>query len=240
MGSDFAPESPVGLSRALLAAARDGAAAADALAGGLPAVDPAAIAGDPARKAFWLNIYNARLLHSLAHRPRSGRLFRHRRMFRTESYDVGGLAYSLDAIEHGLLRGNARPPYSPRRVLRGGDPRLAAAPSAADPRIHFALNCGARSCPPIRSYSAEGLDDELDGASTSYIAAESRLDREGGELELPGLVKLYRGDFGPDRELVEMAAASFNGADASWIRERGEAIRIRFAPFDWRIESQSE
>ena len=35
------------------------------------------------------------------------------------------------------------------------DPRLKLALDAAEPRIHFALNCGAKSCPPIKTFSAD-------------------------------------------------------------------------------------
>ena len=81
--------------------------------------------------------------------------------------------YSLDAIEHGVLRLNARPPYRLRRLLAAGDPRRDAAPSRLDPRVHFALNCGAVSCPPIRAYEADGLDPELEATTRRYIRAET-------------------------------------------------------------------
>ena len=55
-------------------------------------------------------------------RPRSGSLIWQRRMFRRCAYRVGALDYSLDVIEHGLLRRNARPPYALRRLLRPGRP----------------------------------------------------------------------------------------------------------------------
>ena len=208
---------------------------AEEVAKQLRSVDPTAIGGDGPRIAFWLNLYNARLLHALALRPRSGHLFRHRRLFRTGSYEVGGHSYTLDLIEHGLLRGNARPPYSPRRLLREGDPRLAAAPAMVDPRIHFALNCGARSCPPIRPYSGESLDAELEAAARAYVAAESRLDRARGELELPGLVKLYRDDFGAREQLLALAADGLGRDDADWIRAHQDQLTVRFARFDWRL-----
>ena len=202
-------------------------------------MDPTALQGDAARIAFWINTYNERLRRSLAERPRTGHLIRHRRLFRRESFDVGGLDYTLDVIEHGLLRRNARPPYSPRRLLRPGDPRLEAAPSILDPRVHFALNCGARSCPPIRTYSEARLDQELDAAARAYVAAESDLDRDRKRLELPGLIKVYRGDFGPDPELVELAAESIGGADGDWIREHRDELKLGFGRFDWRMDPQS-
>jgi hypothetical protein len=33
-----------------------------------------------------------------------------------------------------------------------------------DPRIHFALVCGARSCPPIKLYTPENLEEGLTAA----------------------------------------------------------------------------
>jgi hypothetical protein len=235
-GGPAPAEGAVGLSGRMLKLALEGdPTGIEEAAAGLEAIDPAALGPDGARIAFWLNLYNARLLGSLAERPRSGHLFRHRRMFRRQGYEVGGLLYTLDVIEHGVLRRNARPPYSPRRLLRRGDPRLPAAPSRLDPRIHFALNCGARSCPPIRTYSGDGLEAELESAARSYVAAESSLDRDRGELELPGLVDLYRSDFGPDRELAEQAADAIGGADGDWLRRHSESVRLKFGRFDWRL-----
>ncbi len=227
----------VELSRRLLLAARAGEPAEAIAAGsGLSRIDPALIRGDEARTAFWLNVYNGRLLQSLAAKPRSGHLIRHRRLFRADACDVGGLPYSLDVIEHGLLRGNARPPYSLRRVLRDGDRRLAAAPSEPDPRVHFALNCGARSCPPIRVYSSQRVGRELSEAERAYLGAETSLDRGGCRLELPGVIKLYRADFGSDAELVRAAAEAMGGRDGAWVAERAEDLQVSFARFDWRLE----
>lgn len=198
------------------------------------AIDPARLEGDAARIAFWVNAYNDRLRSVMDERRPRGHLFRHRRIFR-EPFEVGGLTYTLDVIEHGLLRGNARPPYALRPLLRAGDPRRAAAPARPDPRVHFALNCGARSCPPLRRYSSERLDQELERASRAYLAAESALDRKSMRLTLPGLVKLYRSDFGGDEDLVEMAADALGGEDAAWIRARAGELRIGYSRFDWRL-----
>ena len=190
---------------------------------------------DDAKLAYWLNAYNSTLREAIAARPRSGHLFRHRRLFKQATHTRDGLDYSLDEIEHGLLRGNKRPPYGFRRLLRDGDPKLASGPSRPDPRIHFALNCGARSCPPVRAYTAEGVDRELEAATLSYMKAESSLDREAGVLTLPGVVKLYRSDFGPDRELVDLAARALGGSDAEWIADHAAELDIGYARFDWQL-----
>jgi hypothetical protein len=213
---------PVELSRRLL----DDASLADELA----AVDPFALAGQEARVAFWLNVYNARVRHELREHPRRGSLLRHRGLFRLSSYRVGEYDYALDTIEHGVLRRNARAPYSPRRQLRASDPRAAAAPPRLDPRIHFALNCGAHSCPLIRPYDAERLDEQLDAGTRAYFEQEAHLEHGGKRVVLPGLCKLYARDFGDRRGLVAFAE-----------RHMGQSLegrRIRFASFDWTLVPQ--
>ena len=41
------------------------------------------------------------------------------------------------------------------------DPRLEHALEEVEPRIHFALNCGAKSCPPIKTFTSTDIDNEL-------------------------------------------------------------------------------
>ena len=215
-------DNPVELSRAL----RDD----PALAGRLAAVDPFALDGQEARVAFWVNVYNARVRHELREHPRRGSLLRHRALFRLCEYRVGEHDYSLDTIEHGLLRRNARPPYSPRRQLRRRDPRRAAAPPRLDPRIHFALNCGAHSGPLIRPYDAERLDEQLEAATRGYFAQETRLERGRNRVVLPGLCKLYARDFGSRRELLEFAERHMD--------EPLSGLRVGFTRFDWTLAPQ--
>jgi hypothetical protein len=230
----------VAVSQRLLALARDLGGAADSAALEAPleslrSIRAEAIDGDAERIAFWLNLYNACLLRELSVRPRRGHLIRHRRLFRRAICVIGGETYALDDIEHGVLRGNRRPPASARRRLRTSDPRLAAAPSRLDPRIHFALNCGAVSCPPIRSYDAEGLDRELDRATRAYLAAEATLDRTGKTVVLPGLLRVYGRDFGDRAARIEFAIRHLDPADAEWLRENRASVRVRYARFDWTM-----
>lgn len=226
------------LSRALLLAARGAERSeADRLAAGLAEVDPLAISVDEARIAFWVNLYNALLLGELAREPRTGSLLRHRRMFRTVAWRIGEHDYSLDVIEHGVMRRNARVPARFRRTLRHGDPRLGAMPARVEPRIHFALNCGAVSCPPIVPYSATALDEELERVTTAYLRAETSIDRDRGRVTLPYLMRLYRGDFGDRGERLEFATRHLAEDDASWLRAQ-RRVRVGYAKFDWTIDAR--
>lgn len=198
------------------------------LAGGLHSLDPFAIVGDDRRFAFWLNVYNALLLHAKAvWRPR-GSLILHLRMFDRAAWRIGEHRFPLNLIEHGLLRANRRIPLSPFRSARSGDPRLGAAPSRLDPRVHFALNCGARSCPPIRVYLSGEIDRQLDAAAAAYFAAEGKADLATRTVTLPRLLKYYAADFG-DSSL----ALAAKHLDAPWALE--PPVRVRWASYDWTI-----
>jgi hypothetical protein len=221
------------LSRSLLRAALARSEETAGLEEELRRLDPCAIADNAARIALWLNLYNALLLRELNREPRTGSVLRHRGLFASAAYRVGEHEYSLDVIEHGLLRLNGRPPYRLRRLLRRSDPRRAAAPSHLDPRIHFALNCGAVSCPPIHAYGAADLDIELEAAATSYIRAETVLDRERGGLQLPYLMRLYSADFGDRDRAREFAAARLAPEDGAWVRQRRPTVS--YGRFDWSL-----
>lgn len=75
--------------------------------------------------------------------------------FNTISYKIGGYNYSLNDIENGLLRGNQKAVAAFRKPFSKDDPRLQISLKEPDSRVHFALVCGARSCPPVKTYSSE-------------------------------------------------------------------------------------
>ena len=106
-----------------------------------------------ARKTFFINVYNVQTLHVLAEQaalPDSP--MRAEGMWNRYAYVVGGHALTLDDVGHGVLRCNGGHPSKGRPQFAEGDARKELSLTELDPRIHFALNCGAKSCPPIRIY----------------------------------------------------------------------------------------
>ena len=111
--------------------------------------------------------------------------------------DLGGEILSFDDLEHGILRGNARHPYQLyRRFTTPARQRLAL--SRVDPRIHFALNCGGGSCPPVKKYTPEAIDEELRLAASAFCEMEDnvRIDEGNRRVHLSKLLYWYRSDFG--------------------------------------------
>lgn len=189
--------------------------------------------GDDARTAFWINAYNDGLLRLIESRPMRRSVLLDLRRFSGPVVEVGGLSFSLNQIEHGILRGNRRPPASMRPTIFKGDPRLDFAPSVVDPRIHFALNCGARSCPPIRRYEGEVLDEQLELATRGYLQSESRADSAGCRVELPGLMKLYRADFGDSETQLRFVCVRVEEIRDA-VTSCGKPIEVSYRRFDWR------
>lgn len=188
----------------------------------------ATLTGDRrAATAFWLNLYNAFVQQHLDDDPS---LFEHRRRFFGERrIEIAGTKLSLDDIEHGLLRSSKwkyglgyvpRPfPCAFERTYRLPD---------VDPRIHFALNCGAESCPPITAYSADALDSELDTSTRSFLRQSSTYNRSPNELRVIRLFLYYRGDFGGRRGI-------YTFLERYDIIDPDDRPRIRYDTYDWTL-----
>merc|ERR1712020_23232 len=62
-----------------------------------------------------------------------------------------------------------------RKPFGSNDPRLAIILPTVDPRIHFALNCGAKSCPPIKTFTGDEVEEQLEVATQAYLESEDAL-----------------------------------------------------------------
>ena len=148
--------------------------------------------------AFWLNCYNAGTQLLLAERPeRYESPLRMVRFFLMPAITVGGTDLALDRIENGLLRGGRSKyglGYLPKFLVTAFEHRYRL--PECDPRIHFALNCGAESCPPIRAYDPDRIDDQLDLATRSYLDSTVEYDPDAGSVSVPRVFLWFRGDFG--------------------------------------------
>ena len=150
---------------------------------------------DMSRKAFWINLYNAFNLIKLRERPVVSKQDKARHFF-GRGIVVAGVSLSLNDIEHRILRRSKRW-WGRGRHTRWwpGRQERALRVDTLDPRVHFALNCGAVSCPPIRFYAAAEIDAQLDLATAGYLATDLEL-KEDGKLIVSGLFRMYEFDFG--------------------------------------------
>jgi hypothetical protein len=150
------------------------------------------LATDREKKTFWINIYNA-YYQILASRDN----MQGKRIFSRKEIQIANISFSLDDIEHGILRkyrwklsfGYLPNPFTPFSIRKLAVKKI-------DYRIHFALNCGAKSCPPIAFYTFDKIDKQLDDASISFIESETTIDTKNKIIFTSKLMYSFQGDFG--------------------------------------------
>jgi len=149
---------------------------------------------------------------------------------------VGGIRFSLEDIEHGVLRANKGHTYLPGSQFSARDPRRTNVVEKLDPRIHFALNCASRSCPPIGVYTTEKLDQELDLAAHNFIQAETRLSKAGDHLLTSSIFKWYWNDFGGLKGMRTLFLGAIPHDDKRYsLLTNNERNPFRFLPYDWEL-----
>uniref|UniRef100_A0A914MVJ5 DUF547 domain-containing protein n=1 Tax=Meloidogyne incognita TaxID=6306 RepID=A0A914MVJ5_MELIC len=171
-------------------------------------------ANEQERLAIFINIYNIMLIHISYKYGLPGTIWQRRKVnkkffknfkkfFRKLKYlyftyyNIGGHLYSLQSIFNGILRGNhtglgmlwkpfGEQDYRNKFIIRGGEPLA-----------HFGLNNYTRSTPPIRTYSIEGIYDELsDNARQCLKSSEFlQVDLKGEKVLVAKLFKQYSEDF---------------------------------------------
>ena len=207
----------------------------DAYLEDLAGTDPEALsrASRSARLAFWINAYNACMLRLVIdHYPlkkdtrllsRATNAFLDRPdnsvwqisdVFTREHCSVAGEARSQDQIEHEIIR------------------------PMGEPRIHFAVNCAAISCPPIQAwaFTADELDRQLDRVVRGFIADSQHFRLERGErsvLRLNKVLEWYGDDFGGAAGLRDFFGSYLqtNGADSGI----DDGTAVEFFEYDWTL-----
>mmetsp|Transcript_4884 Transcript_4884/g.21053 ORF Transcript_4884/g.21053 Transcript_4884/m.21053 type:complete len:558 (-) Transcript_4884:247-1920(-) len=156
------------------------------------------------RLAFFVNIYNALCLHGHVLYGAPTNFLKRMSFFRGMAYRIGGLDYTLDDIEHGILRGNKRPPSLRfMQQLRPSDPKCQHILSRREERIHCVISAGTPSDPPIRILDMENLHEELNDATEEFLEKTVKIDAAKKEVTLPRIFSWYSDDFPrPERNLL--------------------------------------
>ena len=192
----------------------------------------------PAQTAFWLDVFNAAVLCDASELAGARNVRDVEGFFARPRLKVGGLGYSLDDIEHGLLRGNV-PKFGGRRPpMRRDDPRLAHMPLAYDERMHFAMHSASRSSPALRVFERGKLDSQLEAATEEYLRRHVRVEEEGALVVLPRQFYWYADDFGGPQNALAFALARLDDEPVELVDRRRGRVRLRYAAFDWALNQR--
>ncbi len=202
------------------------------------------------RIAFWINAYNALALRIVIdHYPIRSRFIRSL-VYPANSiqqipgvwdeirFPVMGRRLSLNQIEHEILRAEF-----------------------SEPRIHFALVCASRGCPPLRNrpYRGDGLEQALEEQSAIFLSRPRNLtiDRKQGVLHLSSIFKWFGEDFetpGQARKArgerqrsrkdpIEQGVLDYlidyvSPEDRNFLLEG--RYRVRYIDYDWRLNDTAK
>lgn len=163
---------------------------------------------DASKITFWLNIYNA-YFQELGRSDSALDLT----IFKKKLIPLAGKRWSFDEIEHGILR---------RKQEFGHDSLKV---EAVDYRIHFALNCGAESCPPIGTYKKQKLNEQLELATKWFINSTTEINRDQKKVKISELFDWFAEDFKGTSEIIKLITF-YTGEDV-------EGYEIEFIPWSW-------
>jgi hypothetical protein len=185
------------------------------------------ISTDDQKKAFWINIYNAYTQIILSKNP--DKYKKRSSFFGDKQIAISSRKLSLDDIEHGILR-HSKVKWSLGHLnkLFPSSFEKANRVEKVDYRIHFALNCGAKSCPPIAFYKPEQLEKQLDVATQVYLKGESEYKETEGKVYVPALMGWFRGDFGGKKKMKALLKRLL-------IVPADKNPSISFRKYDWNL-----
>lgn len=192
--------------------------------------------------AFFINIYNALVIHGFVQRGPPTNMWQRYKFFNTVCYVIDGHQYSLQDIENGVLRSNRKALGALRKPFSNGDPRLSVALSECEPRVHFALVCGAKSCPPIATYNADKIDKQLDVATKSFLGGPDLfIDVKKKEIHMSEILKWYSIDFGRNKhEVIQWVHDHLDeGEKKSQLAELlAGKFKLHHIPYNWDVNKK--
>lgn len=198
--------------------------------------------------AFWLNLYNVLVIDGIIHYGIRKTVAEMLGFFRQTAYCIDGYRFCLDDIENGILRANAGHPFIPGPQFGKNDPGLNFALDKTDYRIHFALVCGAVSCPPINFYDAENIDVQLNLAAQNFLEQNLELDAQTSSIKLSKILQWYPEDFGAsswvkfgigDKTPLLRAIKPYIVDDkkCAIIEKTTKHTKIEFKSYNWALNS---
>jgi hypothetical protein len=180
------------------------------------------------RKAFWINVYNAFIILKIRENPilfknKRGQFFKKRRIKITNQF------LSFDDIEHGILRRSKNKlsrGYFNKTFVRTSKFERQFRLQKLDYRLHFALNCGAVSCPPVTFYDAGKLDEQLNLAQLNFLTTDSNYEVETNTLMVSKIFFWFIKDFGGKIGVIQLHKSEK-------ILPENAKPKLKFKDYDW-------
>lgn len=167
-----------------------------------------------AKKAMWINAYNAYTIKLiLKHYPLKSILdikVNEKGAWDIPFAKIGGKTYTLNHIEHEILRKQYK-----------------------DPRIHVGVNCASISCPtlPNHAFTVDNMEGLLNKGIKSFINDKQRNTITEDKTELSQIFNWFKDDFTHKTDLITFINQYSN------IKIKKDAV-IVYKEYNWNLNKQ--
>lgn len=165
-------------------------------------------------KAFWVNAYNAYTIKLiLDHYPLKSIMKIKKKgkdAWNIPFAKVGGKTYTLNHIEHEILRKN----YD-------------------DPKIHVGVNCASASCPQLGNFAftEANYEAKTDELMKKFINDPKRNQLSAKKVQISQIFNWFKGDFTKQGSLIDF----LNKYSNTPIRKNA---KVRFLTYDWSLNGK--
>ena len=173
--------------------------------------------------AFWINAYNALTVHGILEVYPTSSIRNHTakvlgyNIWKDLLLPVGGKKYSLEAIEHQVLR------------------------KLSEPRIHFAIVCASIGCPRLRNeaYTPDKLEEQLADNARDFFSRQKNLqvDFAARVIRVSSILDWFGTDFGPTPPAALKSLLEYMPADAKQVIS-SNSFSVSFLEYDWSLNRQ--
>lgn len=164
------------------------------------------------KKAFWINAYNAYtikiILQNLPVKSITKIKNKGKTAWKTPFAKVGGTTYTLDHIEHKILRGQL-----------------------FDPRIHVGVNCASGSCPKLHNvaFTESNVDAELEKLMKSFVNDPKR--NKVDKKQVSEIFNWFKADFTKKGSVVDYINKY---AD----QKLDSKAKLSYLKYDWNLNGK--
>jgi len=162
--------------------------------------------------AYWINLYNAFTIHEIlkAYPVQSIMDLYNGAIWTTQTVTIGGTDYTLNQIEQDQLL-----------------------TKFSEPRVHFAVNCAAASCPPLmnRAWTEQNIQQEYDNQARAFINNAAYNTVTLNALDVSKIFDWYAADFGGANQIVSY----FQQYSTTTIDNNAT---VQYKNYDWGLNEQ--
>ena len=186
--------------------------------------DPEAKTTKEGKLAFWINAYNALTVHGILEvyptssiRNHTAKLFGYN-IWKDLLLPVGDKKYSLDAIEHQVLR------------------------KLGEPRIHFTIVCASIGCPRLRNeaYTPAKLEAQLADNTRDFFGRSKNLqvDLANRRVRVSSIFDWFGKDFASTPQKALASLADYMPDEATRRLVASEDFSVSYLDYDWSLNKQ--